>query len=65
MNTNILTSRKRMARIQMANRLSPSLSVYIGNGWRAALEKDPEGSQLKHFIDDNAYVDIRIEKQVK
>jgi hypothetical protein len=48
----ITNSRKRMIRIQMANSISPSLSVYIGNGWRTALEKDLEGSQLEHFIND-------------
>lgn len=49
-----IAARKEMRKLQMSHghKFTPQLTVYIGNVWNSALEKDPEGSQLKYVIEE-------------
>lgn len=50
----VMVARKELRRLQLlhGHRTSPTLSIYIGQIWESALQKDPEGSQLKYVLEE-------------
>lgn len=53
-NETIIAARKEMRKVQMelGHKITPVMSIWIGQSWERALEKDPEGSQLKYVIEE-------------
>lgn len=54
MTNTVMEIRKAFRRFQLVHghKITPSLSIYIGEIWESALEKDPEGSQLKYVLEE-------------
>ncbi|MFA9261757.1 MAG: hypothetical protein ACEQSB_00155 [Undibacterium sp.] len=50
----IYSARRELQKVQerASLRVSPAMSMRIGDSWRRALEQDPEGSQLKYVIEE-------------
>lgn len=50
----VVEARKQMRALQMerGHLFTSQITIYIGNAWESALEKDPEGSQLKYVIEE-------------
>ncbi|MCA9398088.1 hypothetical protein KC573_04615 [candidate division WWE3 bacterium] len=42
----------RLMQAEFEERITSEWCVYVGNCWRSALEKDPEGSQLKYVVEE-------------